>query len=294
MSIEQQSRRDFLKNSLLATAGATLLTNELWAGPKKPSPRHIGVQLYSVRDAIKIDAKGTLAKIAKMGYKEVEGFGYSDGKFFGLTPADYSKTLADNGLTMPSAHAMVTSKDYAGGQLSDGFKKLVEDAISVGQKYVIAPYMVDEDRLQGKKMAEIFNKAGEYCKAAGVKFGYHNHDFEFKKYNGEQLYTTLLNNTDKHLVTFEMDLYWVVVGGEKPVEWFKKHQGRFTHFHVKDHDPVKNVTVEVGEGDINFQEIFNAAKIAGTKYFVVELENYKRTPMEGIEIGLNNLKKLKF
>ncbi len=292
MSIEQQSRRDFLKNSLLATAGATLLTNDLWAAKKEA--RHIGVQLYSVRDAIKVDAKGTLAKIAKMGYKEVEGFGYSGGKFFGLTPDDYAKTLADNGLKMPSAHAMVTSKDYANGQLSDDFKKLVEDAIKVGQKYVIAPYMSDPDRLIGKQMAETFNKAGEYCKASGVKFGYHNHDFEFKKYNGEQLYTTLLNNTDKNLVTFEMDLYWVVVGGEKPVEWFKKHPGRFTHFHVKDHDPVKNVTVEVGEGDINFQEIFNAAKIAGTKYFVVELENYKRTPMEGIEIGLNNLKKLKF
>ena len=97
-----------------------------------------------------------------------------------------------------------------------------------------------------------------------------------------------LNNTDKNLVTFEMDLYWVVVAGEKPTEWFKKHQGRFTHFHVKDHDPIKNVTVEVGEGDINFQKIFDQAKIAGTKYFIVELEAYKRTPLEGIEIGLNN------
>jgi sugar phosphate isomerase/epimerase len=294
MSIEQQSRRDFLKNSLIATAGATLFTNDLWAGPKKPSPRHIGVQLYSVRDDMKLDPKATLAKVAKMGFKEVEGYGYSEGKFFGMTPDEYIKVLAENGLKMPSAHAMVTSKDYTNGQLSDGFKRMVEDAKKVGQQYVIAPYMLDDDRQKGKLMAEMFNKAGEHCKSMGVKFGYHNHDFEFKTFNGEQLYTTLLNNTDKNLVTFEMDLYWVVVAGEKPTEWFNKHQGRFTHFHVKDHDPIKNVTVEVGEGDINFQKIFDQAKIAGTKYFIVELEAYKRTPLEGIEIGLNNLKKLKF
>jgi sugar phosphate isomerase/epimerase len=201
--------------------------------------------------------------------------------------------MNDNGLKMPSAHNMITSKDVVNGQLSDSYKRMLEDAAKVGQKYTIVPYMLDDDRNQGKLMADIFNKAAEYAKTLNLKFGYHNHDFEFKSSNGEMLYTTLLDNTEKHIV-FEMDLYWAVVAGQKPADWFNKYKGRFTHVHVKDHDPVKNVSVEVGEGDINFQEIFNKKDVAGIKYFIVELEAYKRTPMEGIEISLNNLKKLKF
>jgi sugar phosphate isomerase/epimerase len=293
MSIEQQSRREFLKTSALAAAGFSLLSNELLAVPKKPATRNIGVQLWSVRDDMGKDAKGTLAKVAKMGYKQVEGFGYSEGKFFGIPTDEYAKVLAGNGLVMPSAHGMITSKDFTNGQLSDDFKRMTDDAKKVGQKYVIAPYMVDEDRPKGKLMAEMFNKAGEHCKAMGMKFGYHNHDFEFVKYDGVSLYKTLLDNTDRNLVTFEMDLYWVKYAKENPVEWFKNYKGRFTHFHVKDHDPVKNVSVEVGEGDINFQQIFNS-KLSGAKYFIVELEAYKRTPLEGIEISLKNLKKLRF
>ena len=293
MSFEQQSRREFLKTSALSVAGFSLLSSELWAGPKKPMPRNIGVQLWSVKEDMMKDAKGTLEKVSKMGYKQVEGFGYADGKFFGVPTNDYAKLLANNGLKMPSAHLGMSSKDYVNGGMSDAFKKGVEDAKKVGQKYVICPYMVDEDRTKGKLMAEMFNKAGEHCKTLGLKFGYHNHDFEFKEYDGVTMYKTLLDNTDKGLVTFEMDLYWVKYANQNPGDWFKKYPGRFTHFHVKDHDPVKNVSVEVGEGDINFQQIFNN-KLSGAKYFIVELEAFKRTPLEGIEISLNNLKKLKF
>lgn len=293
MSFEQQSRREFLKTGALVAAGFSLLSNELFAGPKRSAVRNIGVQLWSVKEDMMKDAKGTLAKVAKMGYKQVEGFGYSDGKFFGVPTNEFAKILAGNGLKMPSAHGNITSKDYTNGQLSDAFKKTVEDAKKVGQKYVIAPYMADEDRSKGKFMAEMFNKAGEHCKTMGMKFGYHNHDFEFKEYDGVTMYKTLLDNTEKDLVTFEMDLYWVKYAKQNPIEWFKNYQGRFTHLHVKDHDPIKNVSVEVGEGDINFQEIFNS-KLSGAKYFIVELENYKRPALEGIEISLNNLKKLKF
>jgi sugar phosphate isomerase/epimerase len=293
MLIEQQSRRDFFKKGAFATAGLALLGSDLWAGPKKPLARNIGIQLWSVKDDMGKDAKGTLQKLAKMGYKQVEGFDYKEGKFFGIPTDDYIKLLADNGLKMPSAHAGITSKDFVNGQISDSYKRTIEDAKKVGQKYVIAPWMVEEDRPQGKLMAEIFNKAGEICKSMDMKFGYHNHDFEFTQHNGEMLYKTLLDNTDKGLVTFEMDLYWVKYAKENPSAWFKNHQGRFTHFHVKDHDPVKNVSVEVGEGDINFQQIFND-KRSGAKYFIVELEAYKRTPLEGVQISLNNLKKLKF
>jgi len=293
MSFEQQSRRDFLKTGTLATAGFSLLSNKLFAGYKKPEVRNIGVQLWSVKEDMMKDAKGTLEKVAKMGYKQVEGFGYAEGKFFGVPTDEFAKILSGNGLKMPSAHGMITSKDYTNGNFSDAFKKMSDDAKKVGQKYMIAPYMVDEDRSKGKFMAEMFNKAGEHCKAMDMKFGYHNHDFEFKEYDGTTMYKTLLDNTDKDLVTFEMDLYWVKYAKQNPIEWFKNYPERFRLFHVKDHDPIKNVSVEVGEGDINFQEIFNS-KLSGAKYFIVELENYKRPALEGIEISLHNLNKLKF
>lgn len=289
----EQSRRDFLKTGLVAASFATMFSTDLLAKPKK-SVRHIGLQLWSVKDDMAADPKGTLAKLAKMGYKEVEGFGYKDGKLFGLTVSEFAAELAKNGLKMPSFHQMVTSADYTNGALSDSFKKAIADLKLMGVESSFVPYMIDADRLKAKEMANIFNVAAKYCQTLGVKFGYHNHDFEFKEYNGEMLYKTLLDNTDKNLVKFEMDLYWVVVAGQQPVEWFKKYPGRFPYVHVKDHDPVKKVSVEVGEGDINFQTIFNQEKLGGIKHFVIELEAYKRTPLEGVEIGLNNLKKLKF
>jgi sugar phosphate isomerase/epimerase len=290
------NRRDFVQSSL-ALAGASLLSNELWAAAP-PEKSHIGVQLWSVRDFMAKDPKGTLERLAKMGYREVEGFGFQDGKFLGLATAEYASVLKNNGLRMPSCHMMVNSTDYNDStkELSDGFKKAVDAAKQVGQKFVISPYMLDPDRTQGKRMADIFNIAGEYCKGMGMKFGYHNHNFEFetKDANGVSLYTTLLDNTDPKLVTFEMDLYWVVFANEKPAEWFNKYKNRFTHFHVKDLDAAKRQTVEVGEGSINFQEIFNSRKTAGAKYFIVELEHYKRPSIEGVEVALKNLKKLKF
>lgn len=289
----EQSRRDFLKTGLVAASFATMFSSDLFAKPKTPV-RHIGLQLWSVKDDMAADPKGTLAKLAKMGYKEVEGFGYKDGKLFGLTVSEFAAELAKNGLKMPSFHQMVTSADYTNGVLSDSFKQAVADLKLMGVESSFVPYMIDADRLKAKEMANIFNVAAKYCQTLGMKFGYHNHDFEFKEYNGEMLYKTLLDNTDKNLVHFEMDLYWVVVAGQQPVEWFKKYPGRFTYVHVKDHDPIKKVSVEVGEGDINFQTIFNQAKLGGIKHFVIELEAYKRTPLEGVEIGLNNLKKLKF
>lgn len=289
----EQSRRDFLKTGLVAASFATMFSSDLFAKPKTPV-RHIGLQLWSVKDDMAADPKGTLAKLAKMGYKEVEGFGYKDGKLFGLTVSEFAAELTKNGLKMPSFHQMVTSADYTNGVLSDSFKKAIADLKLMGVESSFVPYMIDADRLKAKEMANIFNVAAKYCQTLGMKFGYHNHDFEFKEYNGEMLYKTLLENTDKNLVHFEMDLYWVVVAGQQPVEWFKKHPGRFPYVHVKDHDPLKKVSVEVGEGDINFQTIFNQAKLGGIKHFVIELEAYKRTPLEGVEIGLNNLKKLKF
>jgi sugar phosphate isomerase/epimerase len=291
------TRRDFLKTGAIGLASATFWPDDTWANTLRKHKGHIGVQLWSVRDFMAKDAKGTLEKLAKMGYRQVEGFGF-DGKFFGMQTTDYVKFLQDNGLQMPSAHLMLTGNDFNDStkQFSDSWLKGVEAAKQVGQQFVIAPYMLDPDRGKGERMAEIFNRAGEYCKTLDMKFGYHNHDFELKTKNvdGVSLYQTLLTKTDASLVTFEMDLYWVVFAGEKPEEWFAKYPGRFTHLHVKDLDATKRQTVEVGEGSIDFQAIFDKKKLAGARYFIVELEHYKRPSIEGVEVSLQNLKKLKF
>lgn len=285
-------RRDFVKNASLAAA--VMAVPGAWE-TLKGNKGHLGIQLYSVRDDMKTDPKGTLKKLASFGFKEVEGAGYNDGKFYGFTPKEFKTILADNGLTMPSGHTGFTSDYMTANGVNDKWKKIVADAAEVGQKFVISPWMADKDRTPDglKKLCEGFNQAGTYGKSMGVAFGYHNHDFEFKKSGDEVIYETLLKNTDPKLVTMEIDLYWVVYAGSDPLDWFKKHPGRFELYHVKDlAKTAKRETVEVGEGTINFAEIFKYDKLAGAKYHIIELEDYKRTPIEGAGICYTNLAKL--
>jgi sugar phosphate isomerase/epimerase len=259
----------------------------------------IGLQLWSVRDALAKDAVGTLKAISKQGYKFVEGFGFNDGKWFGLTPKEMKKTLADLGMTMKSSHQSMTTKNYnkSTKQLDDEFKKAVDAALEVGQKYVINPYMADEDRNKESLLVltEMFNKAGEYCKARGLRYGYHNHDFEFTtRIDDAPLYRMLLDNTDPKLVCFEMDMCWVVCGKYNPVDWFKLYPGRFELSHIKDlTDQVKHETAIVGTGMVDFKQIIANQKEAGMKYWIVELENY--TPNGSVvDVGVSykNLRKI--
>jgi sugar phosphate isomerase/epimerase len=285
-------RRDFVKNASL-TAAALAFPGAMTA--MKGKKGHLGLQLYSVRDDMKTDPKGTLKKLATIGYKEVEGAGYNNGKFYGFTPKEFKSILLDNGLTMPSGHTGFTSDNMVAQGLNDNWKKTVADAAEVGQKFVISPWMADKDRTPDglKKLCEGFNRAGEYGKTMGQGFGYHNHDFEFKKSGEELIYETLLKNTDPKLVTMEIDLYWVVYAGSDPFDWFKKHPGRFELYHVKDLAKTeKRETVEVGEGSINFAEIFKMDKLSGAKYHIIELEDYKTTPLQGVEVCYKNLAKL--
>ncbi|MGC4103045.1 sugar phosphate isomerase/epimerase family protein [Ferruginibacter sp.] len=147
----------------------------------------------------------------------------------------------------------------------------------LGHSHIIIPWLKEENRKtidQYKTLAERINKAGEICKGEGLQLAYHNHDFEFKDMNGEHGYDILLNNTDKNLVKFEMDLYWVVRAGYQPVEIFKKHPGRFPFWHVKDMDKAdKTKNTEVGNGTVDFKTIFASAKLAGVTHYIVEQEN---------------------
>jgi sugar phosphate isomerase/epimerase len=287
------NRREFSQLALAGT-GALLAGNLDFLAPK----RHIGLQLWSIRDDVQKNLVGTLSAVRKMGYREVEGAGYGAGKFYGKTPAEFKKILADLGLSMPGGHNMMTSADYLGnGKLSDNMKQTIDACAEVGQKFVICPYMIDTDRNEAKvkHLIEGFNVAGEACKKAGMVYGYHNHDFEFVKIGNKTMYEHIVEGTDPKLVTMELDMYWSEKGSGTTIDWLKKYPGRFQLVHVKDMAKTeKQETVEVGDGSINFQEIFKYAPLAGTSYFMVELEHYKTTPMEGVAKAYKNLKKLKF
>jgi len=282
------TRRDFLKQSSLLAAGF-IVNKADWF--KKPAP--IGVQLYTVRDAIGKDPKGTLARVAKLGYQQVETFGYGNRKWWGLSPAELASSLKDNGLTSPSGHTFPANFFLTNDNWDDQWKIAVEDSKAIGQEYITIPYLDGAYRKieNYKKIAEALNKAGEIAKKGGSKLAYHNHDFEFATVDGQRGFDILTNGTDKKLVQFELDLYWAVKSGNDPLELFKQHPGRFCMWHVKDMDNTpKKAFTEVGNGTIDFAAIFKKAKQSGMKYFFVEQDVCPGSPFDSIEKSITYLK----
>ncbi|MHA4742207.1 sugar phosphate isomerase/epimerase family protein [Dyadobacter sp. MSC1_007] len=290
---EKISRKSFLKAGAFALATPMLSKLNSW---EVKAPSKIGLQLYTLRNEISKDLLGTLKKVAAIGYKEVELYGYSDGKFFGKTPKEFKSILNGLGLDPVSGHygAGVENKT-AKGTLSNGWQKAVDDAAELGQKYVNCAYLTDSERKtidQYKKYVDLFNKSGEVAKKAGLQFGYHNHDFEFKKLSGQLPYD-LIASTDPKLVKLELDLYWVVKAGIDPVALFKKYPGRFPLWHVKDMDKKDGSFAEVGTGSIDFKKIFDNRKLAGMTHFFVEQDVAKIAPVQAIEISFKNVTKMK-
>jgi len=246
----------------------------------------IGLQLYSLRDELPKDLKGTIEKVAKAGFKEVETYGFSiKDQFWGLKPEEFKKLLDDNGLTSPSGHFGLGTFLTDGN--TDELKAAIAAAKVLGSEYITIPWLDESIRKTAddyKKIALKINEAGKLCKEAGIRIAYHNHNFEFDKQGDTTGYEILLKNTDKNLVDFELDLYWVVRSGNDPIKLFTENPGRFTMWHVKDmdkKDPALNA--EVGTGAIDFKPIFADAKLSGMKHFFVEHEtNYKPNPIESV------------
>lgn len=283
------SRRTFIKQAGLA-AGAALILPSL-AFDK--ATKNVGLQLYTLRKEIPTDVKGVIEKVAQAGYKEVETYGFSNGKFWGLTPKEFLKLLKDNGLKAPSGHYGMD--DFMKTGSTDKLKADIESAAAIGGKYfTIAGAHVDVSKgADGfKKTAEGFNKVAEIAKASGLKFAYHNHDFEFKKFENTTGYDIYLTETDKNLVNFELDLYWVVRSGNDPLALFKKYPGRFPMWHVKDMDKAKpELNTEVGKGSIDFKSIFAQAKLSGmTNFFVEHENNYVPDPIGSIKTSCDYIK----
>jgi sugar phosphate isomerase/epimerase len=254
---------------LVAVAGLFLTTFNSCKAPQK----NIGLQLYSIRDSIGRDVPGALAKVSKMGYKFVEPAGYKDGKLYGIEPAEFKTLCEANGLTIISSHSGQALPDSAGREANSAWWDACIDAhVTAGAKFLVQPFMGggayrNLDTL--KLYCEYFNMIGEKCKAKGIRFGYHNHDKELStKIDGQTIYDVMLANTDPSKVMFEMDLYWVVVGGANPVDYFNKYPGRFELWHIKD-------KAELGaSGMMDFKSYWENASKSGLQYGIVEVEEY--------------------
>jgi len=282
------SRRKFLLNSSMVAAAALLAPSFAFAAREKV----VGLQLYSLRDDLPKDVKGVLEKVAKAGFKEVETYGFSiKDQFWGLTPQELKKILDDNGLKAVSGHYSYLIDDNP-----EELNAAIAAAKVLGSEYVTVPWLDQSIRKTAddyKKLAIKINKAGQVCKDAGIRLAYHNHNFEFDKHGDTTGFEILLSGTDKSLVDFELDLYWVVRSGKDPIKLFKENPGRFTMWHVKDMDKNKKEwNTEVGQGSINFKTIFAAAKLSGMKHFFVEHEtNYKPNPIESVASSCAYIKK---
>ena len=275
-------RRDFLINSGLAL-GALAIAPSLAFNTKK---KNVGLQLYSLRESFPKDVKGVLEQVAKAGFSEVETYGYSvKNGFFGTSVKEFKTILSNNGLKNPSGHYDL------GSLLKDGnietLKSTIEAANFLGNKYITIPWIDESIRKSAddyKKIAESMNKAAVICKESGMRLAYHNHAFEFTTFGDTNGYEILLNETDKKLVDFELDLYWAERSGNDPLHLFKKYPGRFSMWHVKDMDKKnKDWNTEIGNGTIDFKDIFAEAKLSGMKHFFIEHEtNYNPNPIESV------------
>jgi len=299
------TRRTFLECSSLALVTAMSGARSFAAGSGTgPLGRPIGLQLYTVREEATRDLPGTLKKLAAVGYREVETAG-----FYGKSGKELRALLAEHGMTAPSAHAGmdVIQKDM---------QKLIDGAAEVGAKYFVCafPGLPANTALPAGKTiangitldhwkwnAEQLNRIGELAKKAGLQAGYHNHNMEFRSYNGVVAFDQLLQWTDPALVTFELDLAWVVTAGADPFSYLKKHANRISLLHVKDlrkdaittTDELKSQTIEVGRGKIDWKSIFAACDPKYLKHYFVEQENFTGSPVDAARLSYEYLSTLK-
>lgn len=273
-------RRTFLGTMTAATVLAGRIAQ---AASDDRKIEHIGVQLYTVRDAMQKDFERTLAKVAAIGYREVEFAG-----LFDHTPQQAKAILDRNSLKAVSSHV-----DY--DALETDWDKTLEGARTMGQSFIACPWIDDQMRTpEGiKKVADTFNRAGEKSKTMGLQFAYHNHDFEYKPLaGGKLLYDTLLDETDPNLVKMEMDLFWTINAGQDPVAYFNRYPGRFPLVHVKDRKKNGEMT-DVGSGAINWKRIFAASDKAGIQHYIVEHDEPK-SQFDSIQASYTYLKNLRY
>ena len=298
-----ETKREFLKKLGLLTAGGliggkfTSAATTKGMGHLLAPDKKIGLQIYSVMRELNEDVPAGLKRIAEIGYSTIELAGYRNGKMGKYDVPEYRKIAEDAGLKITGSHVSPSVRNYSKdnlGEIADFWKHTVEDHVKFGVTSLVQPSMPAIATIDDAKfVAEVFNKNGEIAKAAGIKWGYHNHNMEYNRVTenadeqapanpwmrrGEVIYDLLLDNTDPALVFFEMDVYWTVMGQSDPVEYFNKYAGRFPILHIKD----KAVLGE--SGMMNFRKIFEVAYKNGLDEYFVELEGIRgMTQFEGVE-----------
>lgn len=282
-----RNRREFL-------AAAGLAAGAVWSRRAVAAPLGlpIGIQPYTVRHEMEKDLTGTMKQLVDMGYGALET---GDG-FYGKNAAETRDLLKSFGLISPSGF-------YPSPKEKSDWDKSIEHAKTIGLTYMItvAPDGWTKTLDGWKRTADRFNELGAVCKRAGTVLSYHNHNFEFRKFDGVTAYDELLRLTDPELVKMEMDCFWTTMAGRNPVTYLEKHPGRFALLHIKDmkkgyepttESPKGQPFAEVGNGVIDYKPIFKAAPKGGVKQYYVEQDNWDRPPLECARISCDYLKKL--
>jgi sugar phosphate isomerase/epimerase len=273
MSIQ---RRDFIKTTAVVTSGMLLssyLPSCKSASISRDVRENFGLQLYTLRDVLPNNPKDVLSQVASFGYQQIESYEGSKGMFWGMSNTEFKKLMDDLGMKIVSSHCDI-NKD---------FDRKAAQAAEIGMAYLICPYLGPQKSADDfKRFAETFNQRGETCKKNGIRFAYHNHDYGFVPVDGQMPQDILMQNTDRDLVDYEMDIYWVVTAGQDPIAWIDKYPGRFKLSHIKDRKkgaPLsdRDASVILGTGSIDFKKILKEAGKKGMDYYIVEQEAYENT-----------------
>jgi len=286
------TRRNFIRTGSTVLAALPFAKNGLSNAFPSAALKNFGIQLYMVRDEMEKYPATVLRILGDMGYTQLESFKGSKGMYWGMSNKEFKKVASQYKLSLISTH-------YDDDEIP--FEKKAVDASEIGMKYLICPWKGPQKSIDDfKKIAEDFNRRGKICKDHGIRFGYHAHDYPYKKVDGQMPIDVLLDNTDKDLVDFEMDFYYTVTEGQDPEEYLKKYKDRFRLCHMRDVMKERlpagsqdESACDLGQGIINYPKLINTALENGTKYFFVEQSRYfEETPMQSAKNNADYLKSL--
>ncbi len=286
-------RRTFIKNTAaigayvgISSLGTSLLSCNSLAHTFKL--KDFGIQLYSINDAMLKNPFEVLTSLSEYGYKTIESFESDLGMYWGMSNMEFKREVENLGMKLISSHI----------DINTDFEAKVEQAAQAGLQHLICPSISGGTSIDYyRNYADTFNECGEICRKAGIRFGYHNHDYSFSLLDGKYPQDILMENTDAGLVDFEIDLYWVLTAGEDPIQWLQKYPGRFTHCHLKDREnlPLSQVdaSIDLGKGILNIPEVLRIAETSGLKHIILEQERYPiAPPMETTKANADYLKRV--
>lgn len=285
-------RKDFIKLSSLGFLGLY----SCGISPFKKRQNTLAIQLYTVRDAMSANPEKTLERLAAMGFTGLEIYAYNS-TFFGKSRQEFQRILKNTGLRVISSHHITGNFNKGQGTLLYNWEKSVEDLHFIGSEYMVCSYLFPQERnLENyKKLPELLENSGKVTKEAGIQFAYHNHDFEFEKFDDNRnVYDFILENSSPELVKMELDLYWISKAGIDPLMYFEKYPGRFPLWHVKDMKAGTKDFTEIGNGTIDFERIFKAGKQAGLQYWFLEQDSSDKDIFESICISNEFIAKNRF